>query len=64
MDSLLKDDFAKVFDLVHRYGGIDYSLKVAGNYIERSKSRLDVFADSQEKSALKSLADYIITRQR
>jgi octaprenyl-diphosphate synthase len=64
MDSLLKDDFARVFDLVHRYGGIDYSLKVAGDYIERSKSRLDVFADSPEKSALMSLADYIITRQR
>ncbi len=63
-DSLLKDDFMKVFGLVHEYGGIDYSLTIARDYIERSKSRLDVFADTPEKYALKGLADYVLTRKR
>lgn len=63
-DSLLQDEFVTVFELVHKYGGIDYSMKVAREYIENSKSLLDIFADSPEKTALTSLADYVLTRQR
>lgn len=63
-DSLLKDDFGIVFDLVHKYGGIDYTMRLAGEYVETSKSCLDIFSDSTEKNALKALADYVLTRQR
>lgn len=63
-DVLLKEDFSSVFDMVYRYGGIAYSLRIAGEYIERSKSRLEVFPDSPEKNALMSIADYILSRQR
>lgn len=63
-DALLKEDFSNVFDMVYRYGGIAYSLRIAGEYIERSKSRLEVFPDSPEKNALMSIADYILSRQR
>ncbi|HET6419007.1 MAG TPA: polyprenyl synthetase family protein [Geobacteraceae bacterium] len=63
-DFLLKDDFGNVFDLVHKYGGIDYTMRVAMEYVDNSKSCLDVFADSAEKNALKALADYVLTRQR
>jgi octaprenyl-diphosphate synthase len=63
-DLLLKEDFTIVFDLVHKYGGIDYTLRVARDYVECSKSALEVFADSTEKKALKALADYVLTRQR
>jgi octaprenyl-diphosphate synthase len=64
MDSVKEDDFMKVFDLVHAYGGIDYTLRVAGEYVESSKSRLEMFPPSPEKDALKNLADYVLTRQR
>ncbi len=63
-DSLEEDDFRQVYELVHQYGGIDYSLKVAGKYIESGKASLDVFIDSPEKDALKNIADYVLTRQR
>ena len=63
-DSVKEDDFVKVFDLVHAYGGIDYTLRVAGEYVESSKSRLEMFPSSPEKDALKNLADYVLTRQR
>ncbi len=62
-DSLPKEDFTNVFALVHKYGGIDYTMRVAREYVESSKSCLDVFADSTEKDALKALADYVLTRQ-
>lgn len=63
-DSLLKDDFTKVFGLVHKYGGIDYTLRQARDYVESSKRHLDAFNDSAAKKALKGLADYVLTRQR
>lgn len=63
-DSIKEDDFMKVFDLVRAYGGIDYTLRVAGEYVESSKSRLEMFPSSPEKDALKNLADYVLTRQR
>jgi octaprenyl-diphosphate synthase len=63
-DSMQEDDFKRVFGLVHAYGGINYSLKVAKDYIECGKSILDAFADSPEKNALRSIADYVLTRQR
>jgi octaprenyl-diphosphate synthase len=61
-DLLEKDDFQTVFDLVARYGGIDYSVATAKEYIERSKMRLDLFEDSPGKAALLDLADYVATR--
>jgi octaprenyl-diphosphate synthase len=63
-DTLPKDDFTKVVELVHEYGGIDYTVQVARDYIAHSKARLDVFADSPGKNALVKLADYVLTRQR
>ncbi len=63
-DSMQEEDFKRVFGLVHAYGGIDYSLKVARSYVESGKSSLDAFADSPEKKALINIADYVLTRQR
>jgi len=61
-DFLDKSDFQAVFDLVHRYGGIDYTVVRARDYIASAKSFLAVFDDSPEKYALLSLADYVVTR--
>lgn len=63
-DTLQEDDFTKVVGLVREYGGIDYTVGVARDYITNSKVRLDVFADSPGKNALVKLADYVLTRQR
>ncbi|KAF0218613.1 MAG: octaprenyl-diphosphate [Geobacteraceae bacterium] len=63
-DLLEKEDFQTVFDLVHKYGGIDYTIAAAKEYIVRSKVPLEIFEDSQEKAALIDLADYVVTRER
>jgi octaprenyl-diphosphate synthase len=61
-DLLDKSDFQKVFSLVHTYGGIDYALGRARDYIASAKSCLDPFADSPCKRALMNLSDYVVTR--
>jgi len=61
-DEITGDDFRMIFELVGRYGGIEYTLEMARKYTERSKKCLDIFNDSPEKAALLNLADYIVTR--
>jgi octaprenyl-diphosphate synthase len=63
-DLLEDEDFQTVFDLVHKYGGIDYTIRTAKEYIVRSKAPLEIFEDSMGKSALLELADYVVTRER
>ena len=61
-DVLEKSDFQVVFGLVHQYGGIDYAVDRAHDYIARAKSFLATFDDSLCKQALLSLSDYVVTR--
>lgn len=61
-DLLDKSDFQTVFGLVHTYGGIDYALARARDYIASAKSFLDPFEASSCKDALLSLSDYVVTR--
>lgn len=57
-----KCDFQTVFDLVHTYGGIDYTVKRARDYIDQAKTLLGAFAPSSHRNALMSLSDYVVTR--
>ena len=61
---LEQEDFQTVFKLVHRYGGIEYAVNQAMQYIKDSKVPLQQFLDSPAKSALLELADYVVTRER
>jgi octaprenyl-diphosphate synthase len=63
-DELAPGDFEAVFTLVHRYGGIQYTTRVAEEHVARCKSYLDVFPDSPAKQALVELADYVVTRKQ
>ena len=58
------DDFQTAFQLVNRYGGIDYTVAQARAYIQAANDALHVFPDSPEKTALMELADYVVTRER
>ena len=55
-------DFESVFTLVHKYGGIQYTTEVAGEYIARCKEHLKAFPESTVKSALLDLSDYVVSR--
>jgi octaprenyl-diphosphate synthase len=63
-DSLEDEDFDDVFALVHTYGGIDYTVRRAGDYVAAAKECLAVFPSSPVKEALFSLADYVVSRER
>ena len=61
-DELDPDDFDKVFALVKQYGGIEYTVKRAKDYIESAKGHLAAFPDSKVRQAMFNLADYVISR--
>jgi len=55
--------YAEIMALIHRYDGIPYALSKAGACIEEAKNFLASFADSEAKTALYTIADYIIERR-
>jgi len=63
-EELDRADFTAVFDLVSKYGGIDYALSQARSHVERGISHLALFPDSPVKKALVELAQYVVSRQR
>ena len=61
-DALEDDDFDTAIGLVHQYGGIEYTVERARQYIVEAKTLLDIFPPSREKDALLGLSDYVVTR--
>lgn len=61
-EELEAGDFDTVFKLVKQYGGIEYTVGKAKDFIARAKSHLDIFADSPAKTELYRLADYVVAR--
>lgn len=62
-ETLHDDGFRKVVSLVSDYGGIEYTLQTAREYVARGKSRLESFPESPDRQALLSLADYVVKRR-
>jgi octaprenyl-diphosphate synthase len=54
---------AGIMTIMHRYDGIPYALGKARNCIDEAKALLNLFADSEAKTALLTIADYIIERR-
>ena len=63
-EEFAQDDFDQVFAIVNRYGGIEYTISKARQYIAAAKSHLEIFDESPVRAALFSLADYVVTRER
>ncbi len=57
------DATAEIMALISRYGGIDYALAKAKACIDEARGFLAGFGDSEAKTALLSIADYIIERR-
>lgn len=62
-ESIKKEDFLKVVEIIERYDGIYQTWLKAKNYIEDAKRHLQLFPDSREKEALMILADYVLERK-
>jgi octaprenyl-diphosphate synthase len=54
---------AGIMDLMHRYDGIPYALRKARNCIDEARGVLSPFDDSEAKTALLTIADYILDRR-
>ena len=55
---------AQVTALIQRYQGIEYTRQRAGDMVVRAKSRLAPFGPGQEKDALNTVADYVLSRRK
>jgi octaprenyl-diphosphate synthase len=58
-----EDAIAGIMALMHRYDGIPYALGKAKTCIDEARGFLSSFADSDAKTALLTVADYIIARR-
>ncbi len=61
-ETMDRSDFQKVFEMVGRYGGIDYAVATAQRYMKQATDALAIFPDSTAKHAFVDLANYVITR--
>lgn len=62
-DSVSESDLAYVIGLMESHGAVEHSLCTARTFAEEAKSALSVFGDSEHRSALITLADYIVQRE-
>ncbi|MFH1079968.1 MAG: polyprenyl synthetase family protein [Pseudomonadota bacterium] len=53
----------EIMTIINRYDGISTALNKAGEYIDEGKASLGIFADSEAKTALFTVADFIMERR-
>ena len=58
-----REGIIEIVSLIKKYKGIDYALNKAREYIEEGKGFLETFKDSESKSSLLTISDYIIDRR-
>ncbi|HZW39836.1 MAG TPA: polyprenyl synthetase family protein [Ignavibacteriaceae bacterium] len=58
------DKVKEVVSFVRENEGIPYAFKISQEYAEKGKKALDVLPDSESKSSLTSLIDYVINRKK
>ncbi|MDH3972636.1 MAG: polyprenyl synthetase family protein [Deltaproteobacteria bacterium] len=63
LDEINEDDLSLALDLINKYGGIDYTVQKARDYIARAKENIAVFEDSEMKEALLEMANYVVERE-
>jgi len=59
-----KKNITEVIEFVKRKGGIEYSEKIAFEYSQKAISKLENFTESDSKTALIELANYVIERKK
>lgn len=62
-DEIRPEDFARVKELVMGAGGIDYTRRLAEDYVQRAKEALGVFSFHPTKETLLDIAEYVICRR-
>lgn len=52
-----------IIDILNKYEGLEYTRRLAQDFVERAKSHLSPFKPSLEKESLLALADYVVARE-
>jgi octaprenyl-diphosphate synthase len=69
MTAIIKDqnfsveDFKVLVEKLEKYGGIDYTKKRAGTYIQKAKDALSIFEPSKSREMMFDIADYALARK-
>ncbi len=63
-EKITKSDLAYIQGLFNKYESIKQSYDKADSVLKKAKSELDIFEDSIEKSALLTISDYSLTREK
>lgn len=58
------DGVEVVFKFVEKYKGIEFAEKVAEEYAQKAKNNLSIFDDSESKTSLLNLVDFVIQRKK
>ncbi|MDD4357448.1 MAG: polyprenyl synthetase family protein [Smithellaceae bacterium] len=62
--SFSPETIRKIFALIQKSGGINYSLNRAQTFIRESMNELEVFNDTPAKDHLRAIADYVLSRKQ
>lgn len=57
------EDFKALIGMLEKYGGTDYTEKMAATYIQAAKDALSIFSPSQSKETMFDIADYVLLRR-
>jgi len=57
-------DLKRVVELIAKYDGIGFTRTRARERIETAKDRLEIFLPCPERTALATVADYVVSRTR
>lgn len=60
---LTRQDLKTVLGLINNYGSIDYTVSKAKDAVEKAKRNIDIFPDSEYKTSLINIANYVIERK-
>jgi len=58
------EDIRMVFDLVERYGGLEYTRRQAIDHKNRAQEVLNIFPPGEDRRVLTELADFVIERRK
>jgi octaprenyl-diphosphate synthase len=61
-DELSDDDLKRVFGIIEKYEGIEYTLESAMDCVENAKEALEIFEPNIERAALMAVADNVLER--
>jgi octaprenyl-diphosphate synthase len=62
-DNFSVEDFKTLVGMLEKYGGTDYTEKMAAVYIQAAKDALSIFDPSQSKEIMLDIADYVLLRR-